>query len=66
MKNFRLVEASQDIPNDKLCENCALMDWCDRIADDLNEIEYMLCATEEDWDKYERPIYIKDETNSDR
>ena len=41
------------------CEGCALLDMCDEIADNLNLIEYMCCAEEEDFEKIENPIYIK-------
>ena len=40
------------------CEGCALLDMCDEIADNLNLIEYMCCAEEENFEKFENPIYI--------
>lgn len=41
------------------CTGCELSDVCDSIADDLNLIEYMLCAEEETFDEFENPIYVK-------
>ena len=41
------------------CDGCALLDMCDEIADSLNLIEYMCCAEEEDFEKFENPIYIE-------
>ena len=39
------------------CTGCMLSDLCDSIADDMNMVEFELCATEEDYEDYEKTIY---------
>ncbi len=52
---------------DDECTGCALMDYCDIIAETLNIDDYMICAEEEDFANFERPIYKKnEEETSDR
>ena len=51
---YKLVEGANEG-----CDRCALLDTCDRIADDLNLIEYMMCAEEEDFEQFENPIYVE-------
>lgn len=51
---YKLVEGTNEG-----CDGCALSDMCDQIADDLNLIEYMMCAEEEDFEQFENPIYAE-------
>ena len=54
-KTYKLVESSSE--EDVLCSNCQLVDLCDKTADEMDMIEYILCATDEDYENFESPIY---------
>ena len=41
------------------CMHCALLDLCEKTADDLNIIDFELCATEENFEYFENPYYIR-------
>ena len=56
---YKLVEGTEE------CTGCELSDVCDKVADELNLIEYMLCAEEEDFDKFEFPIYKRKNYDED-
>lgn len=60
-KAYKLVEFNGDLKQDEIaCDHCALSDLCDSVADNLNDIEYLLCEEDEDiLDDFDNPIYVE-------
>lgn len=63
---YKLIESNSSYNNSSYspddynpCEGCVLSEYCDDVANELGIEDYMLCAEEEDFDKYENPIYIE-------
>ena len=50
---YILIESSSD-----KCDGCVLLDECDLTAYDLDIDDYMLCAEDEDFERFENPIYV--------
>jgi hypothetical protein len=46
---------------DNECTGCVLMDYCDTVAEALMIDDYMICAEEEDFTKFDHPIYKNNE-----
>ena len=59
-KEYHLVEADTDLLQEGqiVCDLCALADLCDRVADEMNDIQYCICEEDEDpLENFENPIY---------
>lgn len=50
---YILIENSSD-----KCDGCMLLNECDLTAYDLGIDDYMLCAEDEDFERFENPIYV--------
>lgn len=59
---YKLIEGTGDE-----CEGCVLTECCDNAAAELDIIDFMLCAEEEDFELFKNPIYVKKEmTDEDK
>lgn len=56
---YELVDGDDNIQDP--CAICELQDMCDRLADDLNKIEYQLCnqIVSEGYSKIHKHTYFK-------
>ena len=61
-KTYKLVEAdTSKVTEDHIaCEQCALSTLCDEVADNIDDMEFLLCDEDEDiLDDFIYPIYVE-------
>lgn len=61
-KTYKLVEADMSLvgEDDAVCDQCALSELCDKVSDELNDIDYFLCDEDEDLlEDFTNPIYAE-------